>query len=411
MNTRNIAGNVPEPHELYGREDLIDHLWRQIQGNNILLLAPRRFGKTGVMNHVLNKPRDGFLPVYLELEDVDAPAEFVWRLVRELLSHSRLRSALGTVRRLPGAVADWFKETFDEAGFEGAKVKFKDAISENWRDVARRLVVELEKAEPTLIFIFDELPSMLENIREKQGDDEALEFLAWFRSVRLQRKDTLRRHRFIVGGSIGIDHILRTLNAPDKLNDFERLYVEPISGEDAVRLATDLAESMEVETDDERIHDLLDLIGPHVPYFIHLFFSQLGQLPLAKRRSLTRKTLEEVYRQRVLGPTCKHYFDHYRLRLGRYGKRNERRALAVLQAVASRRTVSESALYDVYQKPSKVGASERHFKELMADLQCEWYLVLDSHTNEYYFMVNVMRDWWQRWYGPPRKTQPPKKGK
>jgi len=409
MTTRNIVGNVPEPDELYGRTDLIDHLWRQIQGNNILLLAPRRFGKTGVMNHVLNKPRDGFLPVYLELEDVDTPTEFVWRLVRELLSHNRLRSALGTVRRLPGAVTDWVNDTFDEAGFEGAKVKFKETIAESWRDTARRLVVELEKAEPTLIFIFDELPGMLENIREKRGDDEALEFLAWFRSVRLQRKDTLRRHRFIVGGSIGIDLILRTLNAPDKLNDFERLYVEPISREDAVRLAIDLAESMQVEITNELVHDLLDLIGPHVPYFIHLFFSQLGQLPLTKRCPLTRKTVEEVYRQRVLGPTCKHYFDHYRSRLARYGKRNERRALAVLQAVASRGTVSESALYDVYQKPSKVGASERRFKELMADLQCEWYLVLDTRTNEYYFMVNVMRDWWQRWYGPPRKKQPSKR--
>lgn len=411
MTTRNIVGNVPEPDELYGRTDLIDHLWRQIQGNNILLLAPRRFGKTGVMNHVLNEPRAGFLPVYLELEDIDSPAEFVWRLVKELLSQNRLRTVLATVGRLPNAVTNWFRDTFDEAGFEGAKVKFKEAISESWRGVARRLVVELEKAEPTLIFIFDELPAMLENIREKRGDDEALEFLAWFRSVRLQRKDTLRRHRFIVGGSIGIDLILRTLNAPDKLNDFERLYVEPISEEEAIRLATDLAKSMQVKISDEMVHDLLDLVGPHVPYFIHLFFSQLGQLPLAKRRSLTRRTLEEVYRQRVLGPTCKHYFDHYRSRLARYGKRNERRALAVLQAVASRGAVSESALYDVYQKPSKVGASERGFNELMADLECEWYLVLNPRTNEYYFMVNVMRDWWRRWYGPPKKKQPAKKGR
>lgn len=409
MNTRNIVGNVPEPDELYGRTDLIDHLWRQIQGNNILLLAPRRFGKTGVMNHVLNKPRDGFLPIYLELEDVDSPTEFVWRLLRELLSQNRLRSFWASTRRLPRTVTDWAKDTFDEAGFDGAKVKFKETLAEDWHEIARKLVVELEKAEPTLIFIFDELPAMLENIREKHGDDEALNFLAWFRAVRLQRKDKLRRHRFIVGGSIGIDLILRTLNAPDKLNDFERLYVEPISEQEAVRLATDLAESMKVEMSDELVQHLLGLIGPHVPYFIHLFFSQLGQLPLAKRRCLTQTALEEVYRQRVLGPTCKHYFDHYRERLARYGKRRERRALAVLQAVASRETVSESALYDIYLKPSKVGASERGFNELMADLQCEWYLVLNPRTNEYYFMVNVMRDWWRRWYGPPKKKQPPNK--
>jgi len=405
MKIRNIVGNVPDPGELYGRQDFISHLWRQIQGNNILLLAPRRFGKTGVMNHVLTSPGEGFLPVYLELEDVDSPAEFVWRLLRELLSHSRLRSSLASARRLPSAVTDWVKGTFDEAGFEGAKVKFKRSISENWRDTARRLVLELEKAEPTLIFIFDELPAMLEEIAKKRGDDEARDFLAWFRTVRIERKDKLRRHRFIVGGSIGIDLILRRLNAPDKLNDFERLYVEPISDDEALRLANDLAESMEVEVTDDMIRHLLAFVGPHVPYFIHLLFAQLGQLPVEKRRPLTPDTLEAVYRQRVLGPTCKHYFDHYRSRLARYGKRRERRALDVLQAVALQGRVSASVLYDVYRKPSKVGASERDFNELMADLECEWYLALDTHTNEYYFMVNVMRDWWLRWYGSPGRKQ------
>ena len=402
---------MPEPEELYGRKDFIDHLWRQIRGNNILLLAPRRFGKTGVMNHVRSRPEGDYLPVYLDLLDVDSPAEFVWRLVKELLSHSRLRSFLSAARGLPRAVGDWVKDTFDEAGFEGAKVTFKDSIAQSWRDTARKLVLELEKAEPTLIFIFDELPAMLEEISNTQGDDEARNFLAWFRRVRFERKDKLRRHRFIVGGSIGIDLILRRLNAPDKLNDFERLYVEPISEDEALRLARDLAESMEVQASDEVTHRLLELIGPHLPYFIHLFFSQLGQLPLQRRRPLTQGTLDEVYHQKVLGRTCKHYFDHYRSRLARYGKRLERRALAVLQAVASQGKVSTSALYDVYLKPSKVGASEQRFNELMADLECDWYLVLDRGTNEYYFMVNVMRDWWQRWYGSPRRKQSAKEDK
>ena len=46
---RSLVGQIPDPHELYGRDDFIEHLWRLIDGNNILLLAPRRFGKSGVM--------------------------------------------------------------------------------------------------------------------------------------------------------------------------------------------------------------------------------------------------------------------------------------------------------------------------------------------------------------------------
>jgi hypothetical protein len=401
MKIRNIVGNVPEPKELYGRKDLIEHLWRRLEGNNILLLAPRRFGKTGVMNHVLECPRDGWLPLYLELEDVNSSAEFVWRLTKEVLANSRLRSGLAKARELPDVIRDWVTDTFDEAGFEGAKVKFKKALPEDWREGAKRLMVELEKVSPTVVFIFDELPSMLERFRADLGDEEARSFLAWFRTVRLQRKDRLRRHRFIVGGSIGIDLILRRLGTDDRLNDFERLYVEPLSDAEATRLVGDLADSLEVQIPPDLAPRLLALLGPPVPYFIHMLFSQLAQLPAAKRQPVSAQALDEVYNQRVLGPTCKHYFDHYRTRLARYGKDVERTAVSVLRAVAAAHRVSASALYDVYRKARGVEADDIEFAELVADLQCDWYLELDPHTNEYYFLLPVMRDWWQRWYGKP----------
>lgn len=130
--TRNIAGNVPEPDELYGRDRLIEHLWRQIQGNNILLLAPRRFGKTGVMNRVLERPQEPYLPLYFDLEDVDSPTEFVWRITHEVLSQSTLRQFLGGMRGLPKQLVSWFKDTFDDISFLEAKASFKESIATAW---------------------------------------------------------------------------------------------------------------------------------------------------------------------------------------------------------------------------------------------------------------------------------------
>jgi len=402
MPTRNIVGNVPVPDELYGREDFLGHLWQQIRANNVLLLAPRRFGKTGVMRHVLCRPRGGYLPVYFDLEDVDSPQEFLWRVTRELLANEKLRRFVQGAKGVPKKIQDWIKGTFDEVGFEGAKLKFKESVADDWHGTARRLLLELEKADDALVFIFDELPAMLEGVCEQAGEDAVRDFLAWFRSVRMQQKDRLRRHRFIVGGSIGIDLILRRLKTVDKLNDFCRLYVEPLQAEHARRLIRDLAESMGVELDETLEERILETIGPPVPYFIHLLFSQLAQLPPTRRQPLTSETLAEVYQGRVLGPTCKHYFDHYRERLKRYGRVGEKAAVSVLSAAAHQNRVSQSVLYDVYRKAKKRGASEFDFAELMADLECDWYLVLDPHTNEYFFMVDVMRDWWRRWFRQPR---------
>src|SRR5216117_3381058 len=100
---RSLVGQIPEPDELYGRTDFIDHLWKLLEGNNVLLLAPRRFGKSGVMRHILLKPQADFLPLSFELEDVDSPEEFVWRVTKELLAHDNVRKLLSHARKLPSS--------------------------------------------------------------------------------------------------------------------------------------------------------------------------------------------------------------------------------------------------------------------------------------------------------------------
>lgn len=399
--TRSLVGQIPDPEELYGREDFIEHLWQLIDGNNILLLAPRRFGKSGVMRHVLLHPRTNFLPLSFELEDVDSPEEFVWRVTRELLRHDIFKSLLSTAKRLPKALSVWVRTNFDEAEFEGAKIKFKEDIKEDWREAAKRMLTELEKADKTIIFLFDEFPAMLDRLIEKQGEPVARDFLAWFRTVRLEQKDVLRRHRFIVAGSVGIDQILRKLGATDKLVDFARLTVEPLDDATAHRLASDLARSCSIHYNDAILGRLFGLIGAPVPYFIHIFMSQIAQLPLAQRTGLTVADLERVYRDRVLGPTCRHYFNHYSSRLQRYGKTGEKAALAVLRAVASHGRISRPALFDIYRKARGKTATDQAFDELMADLEYEWYLRLDTDTNEFHFRLKVMQDWWRRWYPAP----------
>jgi hypothetical protein len=159
---------------------------------------------------------------------------------------------------------------------------------------------------------------------------------------------------------------------------------------------------------------LFELIGAPVPYFIHVFFAQLGQLPPAKRPGLTVSDLNAVYRERVMGPTCRHYFEHYSTRLKRYGPAGQRSAQAILRSVAGSDRISRPALFDIYRKAHGRGASDQGFDDVMADLESDWYLRLDPDTNEYYFRLKVMQDWWRRWYpsasarsGIPRQRRTP----
>ena len=81
MAADNIVGPIPEPKNLYGRDCLIDEAWSFLTSHNVLLLAPRRFGKSGVLRHLLRQPSGNFLPLSFDLEDVTSGPEFVKRIV------------------------------------------------------------------------------------------------------------------------------------------------------------------------------------------------------------------------------------------------------------------------------------------------------------------------------------------
>jgi hypothetical protein len=400
METRSIAGGVPEPDELFGRAHTIDFIWEQLQGNSVFLVAPRRFGKTGVMGHLLKRPRPGYLPVYLEVEELHDPDRFAAALVAALLEQSKLRAVISKTKGLPKELADFISSRIGHV-----KTDVVEIVKESWDTVTRALVLEMEKAEETVLFIIDEFPQLIENVAVKRGDEAAREFLLWFRALRMRQKDVLRRYRFVLGGSTSIDMILRRLEAPDKLNDFFRVPVEPLSRDAAEDLLTALARRYKLNLSDEARAAVFEHISPPVPYFIHLLVSQVRMEEVLKGKKLGAAEIDDVYRRRVLGPTCRAYFDYYRQRLKRYGEPGARAAFAILQEIANAPTgrVSNSVLYDVYRKARRRDDSSLEFDGIMADLETDWYVLLDPRTNEYHFLLNVMKDWWKRFHRTFRK--------
>jgi hypothetical protein len=400
MNIRSLPGGVPEPDELFGREHLIKCVWDLLAGNNIYLVAPRRFGKTGVMAHILKRPAAGYLPVYLEVEDLHDAEGLAAELIAALLEHDKLRKYLIATKGLPAKLVKFLGEHIQKVSLDSFQVELKEAIHDSWQDTAKALILEMEKADDTVVFILDELPQFIENLERKQGANGAREFLEWFRSLRMKQKDRLRRFRFILGGSTGIDIILRRLEVSDKLNDCFRVPVEAISPEAAEQLLQGLAGPYQLNFTPGAFAHTLELISPAVPYFLHLLVSQLILEQKLQGQPLTPQDIDDVYQRRVIGPTARPYFEYYRQRLRRYGAACERAAMAILQEIAQAPTgrISQSGLYDAYRRARGKGASSLEFDEIMADLESDWYIVLDRLTNEYYFLLSTMKDWWKRYY-------------
>ncbi|HSD45524.1 MAG TPA: hypothetical protein VLB87_02845, partial [Pyrinomonadaceae bacterium] len=69
----NRVGAPVRGNDFYGRDALVDLIWTKLKSGNILLAAPRRFGKTSVMYRLIDEPRYDFKIVHADLEHMTEP--------------------------------------------------------------------------------------------------------------------------------------------------------------------------------------------------------------------------------------------------------------------------------------------------------------------------------------------------
>ena len=129
--SRNIVGPPVRDDDLFGREEFIDLLWEKLQTTNILLAAPRRFGKTSVMYHLLDHPRDGYKIIHLDLERITEPVNFVIELLEKIDQDSRLARLVKNGFNRAGG---FFQKHIKSIGVGGWGIDFKIELKEKIKE-------------------------------------------------------------------------------------------------------------------------------------------------------------------------------------------------------------------------------------------------------------------------------------
>ena len=67
----------------FNRQELIARAWDLLKTSNLLLLAPRRVGKSSLLNRMHEEgPSRGYNTLYLSIPDAEDELDFIKRLVR-----------------------------------------------------------------------------------------------------------------------------------------------------------------------------------------------------------------------------------------------------------------------------------------------------------------------------------------
>src|SRR5580693_6198127 len=95
---RKAVGTPVRGDDFYDREDEQRLIWNQLESDSLLLLAPRRVGKTSLMLRLQDTAaRHGFLSAYLSVAGVKTEFEFVRKLCEEVF---KLQSAENRLKQI-----------------------------------------------------------------------------------------------------------------------------------------------------------------------------------------------------------------------------------------------------------------------------------------------------------------------
>lgn len=394
MKPANVVGPTVRGTDFWGREAEVGDLWRALARGSVLLTAPRRHGKSSLMNALADDPQEGWTVLYMDVEYVETPSAFVTEVTAALLQLEGFRKLLRAATGAPGALLRWVGKFIGEVnsakeGLGEIKISLRDSLREHapWAELAEQLLKELERFEGKLLIIVDEFPMMVASFLDR-NEAHAIEFLKWFRSQRQQRRSGFVR--FLLGGSVNIEPRLERLGREALLNDLDRFRLEPLTLARAVEFVREVLEAEDASFERDVPEEIVRVTNCGIHFFLQVLISECLADARHHRRRLAASHVRPAYDDRVLGPSNRARFSHYRSRLREYYGPLERAAHLVLDELATGARATRAGLSSVLVQADEPADLDR----VLTLLESDHYLTRDG--DEVRFSSGFLRDWWLR---------------
>ncbi len=150
-------GRLAQGEAFFDREDVIGRAWSLLETSNLLLLAPRRVGKSSLLNRMKElAPSKNYNALHLSVPDAEDELDFMRRLIR-------------TFRDAEWAPGGW-GAAFKAQLPEDLEIVVKTSLVElkarkfDWRRPAEELEKLLKRGDGRTVLLIDELPLLVGSI-------------------------------------------------------------------------------------------------------------------------------------------------------------------------------------------------------------------------------------------------------
>lgn len=382
----NSVGQAVRGKNFWKRVNELDSIWSAIDsGSHILLVAPRRVGKTSIMFNLQDEPKDGYIIVYIDTESADSENEFWQKLFHVLLEEE----FIGKLKTYSKKFAS-FLETIKIKKISTKGVEFGDGSVVDYATAFENLIKELD-SDKKLVIMIDEFAQTVENIIQYEDKKSAQRFLRTHRALR-QNENVTHRVTFIYAGSIGLESVVTKMNASKLINDLNSIKVKPLGRDEAVLFTKELCKSTSIAMSDDVITALLDKIEWLIPFYIQLLIQQIEILSreakeIEANEAMIHRAIDEALTQRQL-------FDHWRSKL-KVGFKNKGYLFAkeILNGIAINDMMTS---LKIRNKATKHGLDEDYAREIIHSLEYDGYISKYEDGKRYRFNSPLLKLWWYK---------------
>lgn len=332
------------------------------------------------MRFMEDNPREGYLFLYITVEDVSDSEDYFRVLSEELLKSEAIGKLAKLSEKAKSRLAS-FLEQFKKIKVFNVEIETSPKEKPRYSEEFENLLRELETDGETICIMVDEFPVALEAIAKSKGTDEAVRFLHTNRGLRQKAKPGIR---FIYTGSIGLPNIARKLNATSAINDLSIVEIPPLTREEGRDMSGQIFATHGVNVPATCIDYMLDKIEWLMPFFIQLVI----QMIIDEVESESGRTVSTALIDKVLIKAANHrnniYFENYYSRLDKTLPADESLTAREILSEIARKGSQEARAFQQDNAPS-----------VLEILEFDGYIHLDE-AKIYRFNSPILRMWWER---------------
>lgn len=395
------AGPPVEGDNFFGRHEELLNLQTLLERQDVLLLGPRRVGKTSVGRRLCVMAKEqGVHAFEVNVASCTDEAVFIEKLMEAVHEHAR-----SAVAQLAMSCWDGISERVKRirkvtisAGGGSLETELGDKEEEHWTNVAGDLLRSLATLEGEWLIYIDELPIFLYNMIDAPGGEKRVRrFLDWFRN---DIRNKIPAITWLVSGSVGLDTLVQRYRMPDTINNMSHQHLDPFSPEEADIFLVRLSDSEKLNLEPEQRRQIMQGIGWTQPYYIQLVVQRLIR-PESRGEGDPDRRISMALAQ-VIDPGTDNDFHHWEGRLEtQLGKPDALLARELLTTAArDPNGATGQSLLNTLARHDHSDSSEQKAKliYLRDILLRDAYLWRDesSKTPRYRFRLELLRQWWLR---------------